>query len=160
MDGKPTFSSGLIYASMCNAFNDDVGKENLFYQSIFLMCYSYYESCVAQLSKESNAKETIKAICCSKNISLSEESLKAIDFLQNDIRVLRNNICHNNFGTYRKTCALQRLSDQNIGFEYDDKALTLTFSDSKFVMSLLDKIHMILSELCEKLGYKTKFIGK
>jgi hypothetical protein len=37
-----------IYASMCNAFNDDdVYKENEIYQFIFLICHSYYEGCVA-----------------------------------------------------------------------------------------------------------------
>ncbi len=147
-----------IYSSLCSAFNDNADKMNMFYQSVFLMCYSYYESCVAQLSRNANAKESIFAICKSKSISLSEESLEAINYLQNDINDLRNNICHNNFGTFRKTDTLKRLSELNIGFEYNDH--TLTFTDSKLIIDVLDKMHMVLHELCEKLGYKTKFIGK
>lgn len=147
-----------IYSSLCSAFNDNADKMNMFYQSVFLMCYSYYESCVAQLSRNANAKESIFAICKSKSISLSDESLEAINYLQNDINDLRNNICHNNLGTFRKTDTLKRLSELNIGFEYNDH--TLTFTDSKLIIDVLDKMHMVLHELCEKLGYKTKFIGK
>lgn len=151
-------AESTIYNSLCSAFKDNGGRINMFYQSVFLMCYSYYESCVAQLSKSANVKETIHAICKSKRISLSEESLKAIDYLQNDINDLRNNICHNNFGTYRKTNSLKRLSELNMGFDYDDN--TLIFRDSKLICETLDKMHAILHELCEKLGYTTKLIGK
>ena len=106
------------------------------------MCYSYYESCVAQLSKNVNAQENILAICRSKNISLSEESLKAIDYLQHDIKDLRNNICHNNFGTYRKMDSLKKLSELNVGFDYDGN--TLFFTDSKLIIDALDKMHAVL----------------
>ena len=122
------------------------------------MCYSYYESCVAQLSKNVNAQENILAICRSKNISLSEESLKAIDYLQHDIKDLRNNICHNNFGTYRKMDSLKKLSELNVGFDYDGN--TLFFTDSKLIIDALDKMHAVLNELCDKLGYKTAINGK
>lgn len=142
-----------IYNSLCSAFKDNGERINMFYQSVFLMCYSYYESCVAQLSKSANVKETIHAICKSKRISLSEESLKTIDDLQNDINDLRNNICHNNFGTYRKTNSLKRLSELNLGFDYDGN--TLIFTDSKLIIDTF-----VLHELCEKLGYTTKLIGK
>ena len=56
------------------------------------------------------------------------------------------------------TNSLKRLSELNIGFDYDDN--TLIFTDSKLIIDALDKMHMVLHELCEKLGYKTKFIGK
>ncbi len=156
-DGDKEIES-TIYTSLCSAFDDNADKMNMFYQSVFLMCYSYYESCVALLSKKMNAKESIHAICKSKGISLSEKSLKAIDFLQNDIKDLRNNICHNNWGTYRKMDSLKRLSELNVGFDYNNS--TLTFADSKLIIDVLDKMHMVLHELCEKLGYKTKFTGK
>lgn len=156
-DGNIEIES-TIYSSLCCAFNDNEEKKSMFYQSVFLMCYSYYESCIAQLSKNMKTKEAIQAICNSNSISLSEESLKAIDYLQNDINDLRNNICHNNFGTFRKTESLKRLSKQNVGFHYDDN--TLIFTDSKLITDVLDKMHTVLHELCEKLGYKTKIIGK
>ena len=147
-----------IYSSLCSAFNDNAYRMNMFYQSVFLMCFSYYESCVAQLSKNTKTKEAIQAICKSKNISLSEESLNAIDYLQNDINDLRNNICHNNFGTYRKIDSLKRLSELNVGFDYDGN--TLFFTNPKFIIDALDKMHAVLNELCDKLGYKTVIVGK
>ena len=158
-DGEKDIES-TIYNSLCSAFKDNGERMNLFYQSVFLMCYSYYESCVAQLSKIANVKETIHAICKSKCISLSEGSLKTIDYLQNDINDLRNNICHNNFGTYRKTNSLKRLSELNLGFDYDYDDNTLIFTDSKLIIDTFDKMHTVLHELCEKLGYTTKLIGK
>lgn len=147
-----------IFSSLCTTFNDDADKENLFYQAVFIMCYSYYESCIALLSKEANAKETINAICRSKKISLSEESLKAIEYLQSDINDLRNNLCHNNFGTYRKTNVLKKLAERNMGLHFEND--TLSFSDTALITDTLDKMHMVLHELCEKLGYKTKIFGK
>lgn len=105
-----------------------------------------------------NAPENILAICRSKSISLSEESLKAIDYLQHDLNDLRNNICHNNFGTYRKIDSLKRLSELNVGFDYDGN--TLFFTNPKLIIDALDKMHAVLHELCEKLGYTTKYIGK
>ena len=147
-----------IYSSLCSAFNDNADRMNMFYQSAFLMCYSYYESCVAQLSKNTKTKEAIQAICKSKNISLSEESLNAIDYLQNDINDLRNNICHNNFGTYRKIDSLKRLSELNVGFDFDGN--TLFFTNPKLIIDALDKMHAVLNELCDKLGYKTVIVGK
>lgn len=139
---------------MRSAFDVDDNKEDMFYQSIFLMCYSYYESCIALLSKIANAKETIKAICNTKNITMSDESLKAIDYLQNDINDLRNNLCHNNFGTYRKVDVLKNLSNQNLGLKYEDD--TLSFTGDELIRNTLEKMHVVLHELCEKLGLKTK----
>ena len=89
---------------------------------------------------------------------MSEESLKAIDYLQHDLNDLRNNICHNNFGTYRKIDSLKRLSELNVGFDYDGN--TLFFTNPKFIIDALDKMHAVLNELCDKLGYKTVIVGK
>lgn len=91
---------------------------------------------------------------------MSEDALKAINYLQDNIRVLRNNICHNNFGTYRKSSVLEEITKRNTGFGYDGKTETLLFTDSKIIMDTLNKMHMVLHELCEKLGYKTQYAGK
>lgn len=154
-----------IFSSLCSVFDDNADKKDLFYQSIFVMCYSYYESCVTLLGKNENTKETntkkaIIDICESQKISLSEDALKAINYLQDNIRVLRNNICHNNFGTYRKSSVLVEITKRNTGFGYDGKTETLFFTDSKIIIDTLNKMHMVLHELCEKLGYKTQYAGK
>lgn len=147
-----------VYSSFLSAFDDDYVKKDIFYQSIFLMCYSYYESCIALLSKNVNAKERIKAICRTKSIILSKEAQEAIDYIQGDINDIRNNICHNNFGTFRKSDVLNKISAQKIGLEYNNA--TLTIHDPQIITDVLDKMHMVLHELCEKLGYKSFKISK
>lgn len=145
-----------IYMSLLNAFDDDDARQDLFYQSLLIMCFSYYESCIALLSKQANAKESIKAICNTKNIVLSEETKEAIEYIQGDINDLRNNICHNNFGTFRKVDTLKRIASENIGIDYTNDTISIT--KPTLIISALDKMHMVLHELCEKLGYKSKKI--
>ena len=48
-----------IYSSLCSAFNDNADRMNMFYQSAFLMCYSYYESCVAQQIGRASCRERV-----------------------------------------------------------------------------------------------------
>lgn len=126
-----------IYSSLCTAFDNDADKENLFYQSVFLMCYSYYESCIALLSKNAKSKEIINAICKSQNITLSEDALNAIEYLQSDMNTLRNNLCHNNFGTIRKADVMKKLSEQNTGLNYDNNVLS--FTGTAIIIDALEK---------------------
>lgn len=145
-----------IFKSLCSAFDYDDDRKNIFYQSVFLMCYSYYESCVAVLAKESNAKELIKAIYHTKNAVIPEELASTIDYLQQDINVLRNNICHNNFGTWRNLSILKKICGQNSGIEYSDD--TLYFRDSQLIEDTLDKMLQVLHGVCDKLGYKNEAV--
>lgn len=147
-----------IYNSLLRSLDNFDDKKDMFYQSVFLMCYSCYESCVSLLSKGANSKESICAICKTKNITLSEEALKSIDFLQGNMKVLRNNICHNNFGTFRKVDVLKKIAAENIGIDYSNDILSIT--DPQIIMLLLDKMHIVLHELCEKLSYTTITIKK
>lgn len=149
-----------IFSSLCTTFNNDDYKMNMFYQAIFLMCYSYYESCIFKLNKEANKKankkDIIYDICKSQNIILSNDTIQAIDFMQHYINALRNDICHNNFGTFRNEPILEELTKKDIGVNYNTKSCELVISDPKFIEDTLDKMHMVLHELCEKMGYKTK----
>lgn len=135
-----------IYNSLLRSLYNCDGKQEMFYQSVFLMCYSCYESCVSLLSKGANPKESINAICKTKNITLSEEVLGSIDYLQSDMKVLRNNICHNNFGTFRNVDVLKKIAAENIGIEYSNDILSIT--NPQIIILLLDKMHIILHELC------------
>lgn len=40
-----------IYTSLLNAFDDDDARQDLFYQSLLIMCFSYYEICVSRTMK-------------------------------------------------------------------------------------------------------------
>lgn len=138
------------------ALDDGEFKKDTFYQAMLLVTYSYYESAIAFLSKETNQRESIKAICNSKNIPLSPESIKDIDYLQDFINPLRNNICHNNCGTFRNEKTLLSLAKDWDGVHYQNETISLT--DSAIIEDALKRMQRILCELCDKLGYKSKTI--
>lgn len=154
--GEDNDVKNSVYSSFLTAFDDDESRKDMFYQSIFLMCYSYYESCIAQLSQVANASEHIKAICNTKNIVLSAKSQEAIAYIQGDMNEVRNDICHNNFGTYKRASILRKVSEQKLGLDFSDNVLS--FTNPQIIFDILDKMHGVLHELCEKLGYKTRII--
>lgn len=143
-----------ILSNYMKAFDGNENRKDMFYQAILVMAFSYYESAVTLLSQHANSKEHIKAICASKNITLSAETQRHIDYLQEDINALRNNIAHNNFGTYRKIDTLNKLAEKWDGVHYSDDTITLT--DSAIIEDALEKMHHVLSELCDKLGYRNR----
>ncbi len=147
-----------IYHSLSSVFDEDASKKNIFYQSVFIMCFSYYESCITLLSKKVHAKGSVDSICKAKKIHLSEESSNASGYLKNYMRILRNNICHNNFGTYHNEDTLEEIAKQYSGFDFDSKTIYIT--DSYVVTDALNKMHHVLRELCEKLDYNTRFLTK
>lgn len=130
---------------------------DIFYQSMVLMVYSYYERCVRMLAKDIGTKVLINAICDHKNITLSEDSAKGRQFIDDKFTALRNNICHNNSGHCRKTDLMRSLSKKYKGIEFCDD--TIAISDSKFILEALDQEYAILNELVDKLGYKHTVCG-
>lgn len=145
-----------ILSQCLRALDDGEFRKDTFYQAMLLMTYSYYESAIAFLSKETNQRESINAICRSKDITLSPESKNDIDYLQDSINPLRNNVCHNNCGTLRNKETLSSITKEWDGVLYQDDTITLT--DSAIIEDALNKMQRILDELCEKLGYKSKTI--
>ena len=143
-----------VLSNYMNAFNENENRKDMFYQAMLVMAFSHYESAVALFSRHSNPKESIRAICASKNITLSPETQSYVDYLQKDINDLRNNIAHNNFGTYRKIDTLNKLAEKWDGVHYSDDTITLT--DSAIIEDALEKMHHVLSELCDKLGYRNR----
>lgn len=152
-EGDEDIRMSILSQCLC-AFDDVEFRKDTFYQAMLMMTYSYYESAIASLSKKANPREAIKAICNSKNITLSTESIKNIDYLQDSINPLRNNICHNNFGTLRNTETLSSLAEEWDSILYQDDTIILT--DSAIIEDALNRMQRIFGELCEKLGYKSK----
>lgn len=147
-----------VLSQCMHAFDDDESRKDMFYQAVFLMSFSYYESTVALLSSKTKTREHIKAICKSNNISLTVESEKDIDYIQDEINALRNNIIHNNMGTYKKVDTLKNLAKKWNGLHYENDSIW--FTDPEIIEDAINKMHHVLSELCDKLGYKTKFTKK
>lgn len=145
-----------IYNQLLTSLEDDEYRKNIFYQALLIMCFSYYESSISFLCKKIGAKDTIKSICRAKNITLSDKVQEKVNYINECIKPLRNNLCHNNFGTFRNFEVLTRLAQEKKGLYFDREILTITNSD--FIIEVIDCMHNILKELCEQLGFKTKIL--
>ena len=144
------------YSSWLSAFDENEYREDLFYKSMFIMAYAYYESSIKMLAKKVKTKELIDAICKSNNIVLSQESVEAKDFLDTIIRTIRNQLVHNNMSIYRKTEDVVNISKIWSDIHFVNDEITITGSD--FILDFLKKELMILKEICEKIGFKHELV--
>lgn len=143
-----------IISAHDNVFDDADYRKSLFLQSILIMSYSYFESCLDLILKDlgySISRDKIQTIYRQRGIVMSEEETTAIEFME-EIRELRHDICHNNEGTYRRPDLLKRLSKEWDGVNFDGM---LTISKPDIVLEVLDKSYLLLSHTCEILDYKT-----
>ena len=158
-DGDTEIESSIISQYM-SAFEDTEFRKDMFYQAILIMSYSYFESCIEYIKKNIGngfkENEGIKAVYNRIGRALSNEENHAVDFL-NDIRELRNDICHNNKGTYKRNELLLRLSQEWDGIDFCDGVLTI--SKHNIILETLEKSHFLLSNVCELLNYKTQRIN-
>lgn len=152
-NGDPEVSMET-YSSWLSAFDENESREDLFYKSMLLMTYAYYESSIDMLAKRTKTKDQIEAICKSNNIELSKEATEAKDDLDSNIRIIRNQLAHNNMGNPQKIDDLMRICKMwnDIRFSNDE----IIISGSDFVLDSLKKELVVLRELCQKLGYKHK----
>lgn len=133
--------------------------ENLFYQASFLVAYSALESSILALSKELSVPFLVDAICKSKNHELSPEAKEANEFVFNEGRILRNNLCHNNSGTLNGRGLMEKLCrEESAGICYDGQQIS--FVNSNYIDRFLNQAHVLLAELCGITGHKVKYCGK
>lgn len=143
-----------IYFQMRNALDIDYDLCDIFYQSMLIMVVSYYESMITMLSKTIKAEDSIRAICEKRSVVLSPTAEEYVNVLEKEVMVLRNNVCHNNFGTHRNPemlCSIAKNSDE-IYFENG----IISITGPTYVLNVLKMEHRILLELAAKLGYKNK----
>ena len=143
-----------IYRQLISTFDDDEDLRDVFYQSMLLMSVSYYESMVNLLSKEAKTKDLILAICAKRNITLSPEVLSDIEYIDDEVMALRNNICHNNSGTPRKTDLINRIANSSEEISFTNDVISIT--GPNYILDVLKKEVGILTEIAKKLGHKNK----
>ena len=94
---RDTYNSEISRVDPC------YDEELLFNQAMLIMVYSYYESFLCRLAKESglNVKTDARPSSIAKkhNGTIEGEFLKISTFLHDTILPLRNELCHNNNGT-------------------------------------------------------------
>lgn len=143
------------YSSFLSAFNENDYREDMFYKAMVLIVYSYYEGIVGFLARKKKSDDLINQICEANKIEISDNAKATNDYIQSNIRHLRNHLAHNNLNSTKQKEHIERISKEwpEITFsEEDDVKIT----GSAFILDSLDKEELVLKELCEKLGFKHK----
>ena len=145
-----------LYYSWLSAFDENEFREDMFYKSMLLMVYSYYEGAIEFLVRKTKSDDLVELICKSNNIELSEEAKEAKERVKSDIRNLRNHLAHNNLMRTKHAEHIKRVSKEWPEISYSEDDITITGSD--FILDSLKKEKIVLKELCEKFGYKHKIV--
>lgn len=153
-----------IFLHNIRAFDDIDFRKDLFYKSMLIMAYSYFEGCKEIIKSETDEiidSDKIASIYHKKQLAMPDKLSKALAFM-NKIRELRNNIAHNNCGTFKSIESLKELSKDwdGVDFEYNKDIYhnELIISKPDIIMETLNQAYYILSDICEKLNYKTTLI--
>ena len=143
-----------LYSSWLSAFDENEFREDMFYKSMLLMVYSYYEGAIEFLVRETKSDDLVELICKVNNIELSDEAKDAKESIKTDIRHLRNHLSHNNLMSPKHEELIKRISKEWPEIDFSDDDITIKGPD--FILDSLKKEKLVLKELCEKLGYKHK----
>ena len=150
-----------VQNQIVNAFEYSNDLDNLFYQAMLIMVYSYYDGAVERMCKENGMKDTkgdrISKLCTLKGIELSDKTTKHKNFIFENLKSLRHDIVHNNVGTLNYSETISSLMSVYPEIKQEDGCVI--FTGSKFILDVLNKEYEVLYELCQKLGYKTDLIG-
>lgn len=136
-----------VYLQEIKRVDDSDDLMNLFYQSMLLMTYAYYEGIVRRIAKDVGAKQLIAAICKQKGFELSSEAEADSNFMHDEICVLRNNIIHNNSGMCNRSDKIRNLSKKYPEIDFTDD--TISIYGPQIILDSLEKAHHVLIELTE-----------
>lgn len=149
-----------IYSQISDVFVEQYSEVSiLFYNSMLVLVYSYYEAFVNRILDElkincpyQKTRCRIDYIMQEKGGKLKIENKKNIDYLEDKIRILRNNICHNNQGTTHNKEILNELAKTNKEiFFYGD---AVCIEGHKFILDVLEIEYNILIDILDNTGYE------
>lgn len=151
-----------IYHSEISKLESCYDENQLFYQAMFLMIYSYYESILMRIAKEEALRTSRPNDIAGKHgVILDYEYIEISEYLHNTILPLRNQLCHNNNGTLfarnrdnkkDEELNIQKLVECN-NIEIEDGRIYIR--DSHFLQETLDKEYRLLIRLADICGYTT-----
>ena len=150
-----------IYSSLITAFDENEYRKDMFYKSMLIMVYSYYEGIVEVLARATKSSGEIKNICKVRNIVLSDVAWKAHSKIYSVFRVLRNHLVHNSLSYPKRKKdfkTIKRISKIWPDIQCNNGYVTITGSD--YIHDSLNKEKIVLKELCEKLGYTHQKVGQ
>lgn len=153
-----------IFSSLSASIDDTLDFSNLFYQALLLLSYAHYESTITALATELVIKlphkTLVNSICKFKNHTLSQKSKQALEFIENTLKPLRNNICHNNSGTLRNQDKIKGIASRTNSISLNnifDKE-TISITSPELIEEALKHIHILLKELCDITGHRVKYL--
>lgn len=138
--------------------------KNTFFQGMLISVCTLYENILKKISHTENLKPSakgdnkLKNICHQKNIELSDNSKAYIDFISKQSLIVRNKLIHDGSGTVdeKESEIIERISGKYNDLHFENKYIS--FTGDTFIIDTLSKIKFVLLEICDKLGYVTKFI--
>ena len=155
-EGDPDIMLSVL-SQMREAFSDRENRLDLFNKAMLMLTFSYFDSLATILSKGANPSEKIKALCRSKNIELSNVAEEANKFLKSKVIKIRNCITHDFSNRPNKQKEIKDICLELDGIDFVDEEIKIY--DSNFVIDVLNKEKLVLSEVCKKIGYKHKKIN-
>lgn len=144
------------YQNLCYGMDVFDETTNHFYQAVFLVTYSYYESWLNRFGKEVGVKKEnvgVKELKKELNFTIDNDIQEMVDYLYQIVRPFRNLIAHNNGGTSKaeQKIALMTLRSKYEDIEEYDSCVRV--NGNKFINDVLEMEHEVLLEICYKLGY-------
>lgn len=151
-----------IYSNLLYGMDVFYETDNYFYQAVFLVGYSYYESWLNKIGRNNkmlNENIGVRELKENCGFDLCNEIQNKVNYLFKTVKPFRNLIAHNNNGTLREE-QKEVLNDIRQKYEHIDECDGIvTFNDDEFILDVLKMEHEILLEICNKLGYNT-FVTK
>ncbi|MCQ2374328.1 MAG: hypothetical protein MJ069_00280 [Salinivirgaceae bacterium] len=151
-------SAYQMYRSYSSAALDSCELEkDMFYKSMFLMTYIYYESALKKIFAKSNVNKSLEYYISTNHLELKQATYSDYEFVKKYAKALRDHLCHNGYGEeYKVEKITSKLADYPEVSINEDGVVTIT--DSKFILDVLGKEQNILNEIAERLGFKNKII--
>lgn len=147
----------FIETQLMTIFYNNQDNQNIFYQSMLVMSYSYYEICANLIGRnltniKQGQQDMITSICENTNIALPAHIVKEKKFLYEDIREIRNYIVHNNAipPKDKQADAINRLIGRYPEIKFKNNAVAIMGPNC--ILDILSKEYFVLEYLCKALG--------
>lgn len=145
-----------IFNSLFQGFCSFGETEVFFYDAMFIMIYSYYESVIMKLSQKYGCDNRPSAICKHNHNHLSDTATKHSSFLYDNVRILRNQFCHNFLGTIGARKEEDKQVVESLIHQYPDAIITddtsIHIVKNSFVAEILSKEGFVIKEMIDKLN--------
>ena len=155
------------YSVMSNYHGDEYASDVLclFFNSLTIAIYSYYESIIRDMAKDLfgsdinlKSSKLLDEVLARKKIELITEEKELVTLFGKEYSSIRNQLCHNNNGTPNEKYLdlILNICKDNEGVDFFDGVLNI--SSDMYPIKMLEDAHRLLLSLAKKFDYKTKMI--